>query len=134
MNGSDVNVDAAIFGNVSEDELVQMGTGLFLHFLHDDYVCKFRKMLTIEQFHTSELAQIYTKQYVDEPLSYQSALFSMLTEGGVLGVGDADIMALQFYAPLYMLLTLCDRQPEREVEALKLLERHIRQFNKVYQV
>jgi len=134
MNGSDVNVDAAIFGNVSENELVQMGVGLFLYFLHDDYVCRFRKMLTIEQFHNSELAQIYTKQYVDEPLSYQTVLLSILITGGILEGDDANVMALQFYAPLYMLLTLCDRQPEREAEALKLLERHIRQFNKVYQI
>ncbi|WP_022761289.1 hypothetical protein [Butyrivibrio sp. AD3002] len=37
-----------------------------------------------------------------------------------------------FYAPIYMLLTICDREPEREEEALKTMEAHIRQFNKLY--
>lgn len=133
MNGSNVNIDAAIFSSVSEDDLVKMGIGLFTYFLHDEYVSKFRKMLTIEQFHNMELSQLYTKQYADNPLSYQSAMLTMLCAGGVLKQEDADIMALQFYAPLYMLLTLCDRQPEREAEALNLLERHIRQFNRIYQ-
>ena len=109
-----------------------MGIGLFSYFLHDEYVCRFRKMLTLEQFHDSELSQLYTKQYVDQPLSYQTAMFSMLCAGGLLRQEDAEVMALQFYAPLYMLLTLCDRHPEREEEALKLLEQHIRQFNGAY--
>jgi hypothetical protein len=88
-------------------------------------------MPTIEQFRDSDLSQLYTKQYADDPLSYQSAMLTMLCLEGVLRQEDADIMALQFYAPLYMLLTLCDRQPEREAEALQLLERHIRQFNRI---
>lgn len=32
----------------------------------------------------------------------------------------------------YMLLTVCDREPEREQEALELMEKHIRQFDKLY--
>ncbi len=45
---------------------------------------------------------------------------------------NASIMTIHFYAPIYMLLTLCDREPERENEALRLLEEHIRQFDKLY--
>ena len=90
-------------------------------------------MLTLEQFQNEELAKLFSNQYVDDPLSYQGAVFGMLCDGGVLKSGDMDVMAMQFYAPIYMLLTLCDRQPEREPEALELLERHIRQFSRVYQ-
>jgi len=133
MDGNDVNADATIFSDVSEDDLVKMGMGLFSYFLHDEYVCKFRKMLTIEQFHNKELSQLYTKQYTDNPLEYQSAMLAMLCFGGVLKQENPDVMALQFYAPIYMLLTLCDRHPEREEEALKFLEQHIRQFNRIYQ-
>ncbi|MBQ8731128.1 MAG: TetR/AcrR family transcriptional regulator [Lachnospiraceae bacterium] len=133
MHGSDVNADAGIFSSISEDKLVEMGVGLFSYFLHDEYVCKFRKMLTIEQFHNSELSQLYTKQYIDEPLSYQSAMLAMLTGAGVLSLEDSHIMALHFYSPIYMLLTLCDRHPERESEAIELLKQHIKQFNKIYQ-
>ena len=102
------------------------------YFLHDDYVCRFRKMLTIEQFHDTELAALYTKQYNDDPLSYQSQILSVLGICGLFRPANADIMALHFYAPLYLLLTLCDREPEREPEALRLLEQHIKQFNLIY--
>lgn len=132
INGNDTKNDADIFSSVSEDTLIQMGIGLFQYFLHDDYASKFRKMLTIEQFHNTELSLLYSKQYVDEPLSYQSELLALLSAKGFLKQADSSIMALHFYAPIYMLLTLCDRQPEREKEALKLIEQHIRQFNHLY--
>ena len=132
MNGNNATADAMVFSDVSEDGLVQMGVGLFMYFLHDEYAQKFRKMLTIEQFHNSELAEMFTKQYADEPLNYQSAMFSMLCADGVLKEFNPDVMALQFYAPIYMILTICDRQPQREGELVTLLENHIRQFSKIY--
>lgn len=132
MNGSNPATDADIFSAVSEDTLIQMGIGLFSYFLHDDYVYRFRKMLTIEQFHDAELAALYTKQYTDNPLSYQSQILSMLGACGLFLETNTDVMALHFYAPLYLLLTLCDREPEREPEALRLLEQHIKQFNLIY--
>lgn len=132
MNGNDSRSDAETFACVSEDELVHMGLGLFGYFLHDEYVCKFRKMLTVEQFHNPDLSSLYSKQYIDEPLAYQGAIFAMLSANGLFRPSDFSVTALHFYAPIYMMLTVCDRQPEREAEALKLIENHIRQFNRLY--
>lgn len=127
MNGRDPFADIGMLAEISEDALVRSVAGLFQYFLHDETVAKFRKMLTIEQFHDKALAQLYTGQYVDAPLHHQALLLGMLFPGK-----DADIMALHFYAPLYLLLTLCDRHPEREKEALGTLEKHVRQFNRLY--
>lgn len=132
MNGNNVESDGMLFTEITEDKLVEIGTSLFLHFLHDDYECRFRKMLTIEQFKDTELATLYTQQYIDAPLLYQSGLFEMITANGKLQGEEPKIMAMQFYAPIYMMLTLCDRDPGREAEALQLIESHIRQFNKIY--
>ena len=132
ISGEDAVSDAEVYSDIGEDELVRMATGLFLYFLHDEYAQKFRKMLTIEQFRDSELAHLLTKEYADDPLSYQSAMFSMLCEKGVLRKYDPDVMALHFYAPIYFLLTVCDREPQREKESTELLKRHIRQFSRIY--
>ncbi|MBE6845151.1 MAG: TetR/AcrR family transcriptional regulator [Ruminococcus sp.] len=132
MNGNDAAVDAGIFSAVSEDGLVEMGVGLFRFFLHDGYTQKFRKMLTIEQFNNPELAELFTKQYIDDSLKYQSAMFAILCENDVLKGADPYIMALQFHSPIYMLLTMCDREPHREAEFTTLLEQHIRQFSRLY--
>lgn len=65
-------------------------------------------------------------------MSDQGMLLGLLVAQGLLVTDDVPIMTLHFYAPIYMLLTVCDREPEREPEALELMEKHIRQFDKLY--
>ena len=132
IDGSNAGADAMVFAAASEDGLVQMGMSLFAFFLHDEYTRKFRKMLTVEQFRNPELAQLLSRQYIDDSLKYQCAMFDMLCKNGMMNGEDPYVMALQFHAPIYTLLTICDREPEREPEMLALLERHIRQFRKIY--
>ncbi len=132
ISGTDASVDAEIYKHISEVQLIDLGKNLFLYFLHDDYTRRFRKMLTIEQFHDKKLADAYMKQYVDDPLSYQGMLLGIMSAAGILQTDNVEIMTLHFYAPIYMLLTVCDREPKREKEALKTLEAHIREFNRLY--
>ena len=132
INGTDAAADAGIYKSLPEDQLLKLGREFFLYYLHDDYNRKFRKMLTLEQFHDAELAKVYSKLYVDDPLSYQGMLFGFMVTAGVLKTDNVQIMTLHFYAPIYYLLTICDREPKREKEALKLLDEHIRQFDRLY--
>ena len=132
INGSNAAADSEIYKNMSEEHLLGLGRRFFLYFLHDDYNKRFRKMLTIEQFHDKELADIYTKLYVDDPLAYQSMLLGMVTQAGLLKTDNVEIMTLHFYAPIYFLLTICDRDPSREEQALKTLDEHIKQFDRLY--
>jgi AcrR family transcriptional regulator len=132
INGLEAGTDRDKFAAVSEEQLIQIGKRLFLYFLRDEYIRKFRKLLTLEQYHSKELGALFTKQYADEPLAYQGALFGLLAQAGVLKPEAPQIMAMHFYAPIFLLLTLCDRQPEREQEALCVLEKHIQQFGRIY--
>ena len=132
INGTDPSKDAKVYEHMDEDHLVQLGNNLFLYYLHDSYTKRFRKMLTLEQFKDKELAKVYSRQYFDNPLSYQGMLLGLLVAQGLLVTDDVPIMALHFYSPIYMLLTVCDREPEREKEALELMKKHIRQFDKLY--
>lgn len=132
INGSDAVADAEIYKELPEEQLLKLGRQFFLYFLHDDYNQKFRKMLTLEQFHDEDLARIYSRIYVDDPLSYQGMLFGFMVTSGILKTDNVQIMTLHFYAPIYYLLTICDREPDREPEALKLLDDHIKQFDRIY--
>ena len=132
IDGTDPAAYAEVYKNMDEDHLVKLGTDLFKYYLHDSYTRRFRKMLTIEQFQDKDLARVYSQQYFDMPLSYQGMLLGLLVSQGLLVTENVPIMTLHFYAPIYMLLTVCDREPEREQEALKLMEEHIRQFDKLY--
>ena len=132
INGTDPAADAEVYKSMSEDHLIKLGNDLFAYFLHDSYTKRFRKMLTLEQFKDKDLARVYSEQYFDRPLSYQGMLLGLLVAQGLLVTENVPIMTLHFYAPIYLLLTVCDREPDREPEALKLLEEHIRQFDKLY--
>jgi len=132
MDGRDTEKDQLLYIDTSEDATVKRSLELFLYFLHNDNERKFRKLLTLEQFGNKDLAAVYAKQYVDFPLAYQSSLFGFMAGTGVTIPEDPQIMALQYYAPVYFYLRVCDRQPEREAEALAMLERHFRQFIRLY--
>ena len=132
INGTNPTADAEVYRSMDEDHLIKLGNDLFAYFLHDSYTKRFRKMLTLEQFKDKDLARVYSEQYFDRPLSYQGMLLGLLVAQGLLVTENVPIMTLHFYAPIYMLLTVCDREPEREQEALKLMEEHIRQFDKLY--
>ena len=132
INGSDAAADAGIYKSLPEDQLLKLGREFFLYYLHDDYNRKFRKMLTLEQFHDKDLATVYSKLYVDDPLSYQGMLFGFMVTAGVLKTDNVQVMTLHFYSPIYFMLTICDREPDREPEMLKLLDEHIKQFDRLY--
>ena len=132
INGTDAAADSGIYKTLSEDQLLKLGREFFLYYLHDDYNRKFRKMLTLEQFHDKDLAKVYSKLYVDDPLSYQGMLFGFLVMSGVLQADNVQVMTLHFYSPIYFMLTICDREPDREPEMLKLLDEHIKQFDRLY--
>ena len=132
ISGTDPTADAEVYKNMDEEHLIKLGNDLFRYYLHDSYTKRFRKMLTLEQFQDQELARVYSQQYFDMPLSYQGMLLGLMVSQGLLVTGNVPIMTLQFYAPIYMLLTVCDREPSREQEALELLKGHIRQFDQLY--
>lgn len=132
MNGINPEQDIELFHNISEDQLVEMGIGLFLYFLHDPYMSKFRKLLTMGQYQDPKLASLYADQYVDAPLTYQGQMFHLLTQIGVLKTENPQIMALHFYAPMYLLLISCESHPEKEEEILEMAKEHIKQFNRLY--
>ena len=134
IDGSDAKADVSVYKNISTEQLYLIGEQLFLFFVHDEYTKMYRKMLTIEQFKNPVLAAEFSKQYYDEAISYQSKLFAMLAESGVFSIVDYEVMAVQFFSPIYVMITICDRQPERESEMLNLLKRHIDQFAKIYQM
>ena len=55
-----------------------------------------------------------------------------MVTAGVLKTENVQVMTLHFYAPIYFMLTVCDREPDREAEMLKLLDEHIKQFDRLY--
>ncbi len=132
LDGRAGEKDGPFYAQIGVDELVRFGRDLFLHYLHDEYASKFRRMLTLTQFTNRELGDVFAERYFNAPLAYQQSAFAALAGAGRLAAEDARTMALHYYAPLFLLTNLCDRQPDMETQALQMLENHVRQFVRIY--
>ena len=118
--------------DMTPDAAVQMIQGQLRYILHDPAISRARKMLTIEQFQNPELAKLQTRQNYEDVLRYFTGLVGFLIRQGALTEDNPEIMAAQLCLPITVWLGLCDREPEREQEVMGLVERHIRQFFRIY--
>lgn len=124
-------IDACSLPQTS-DAVVSMIKEQIRYIIHDSYIRKARKMLVIEQFRNSEIAKLQTKQNYSDIMRYFTELVRYLIQNGALAEEDPEIMAAQLCLPISIWINLCDREPERESEVMELVEKHIRQFFRIY--
>ena len=122
-------------GNLPQtsDDAVKMIQGQIRYIIHDRSISSARKMLVIEQFRNQEIAKLQTKQNYTDIMRYFEELMKYLIQNGALAEEDPEIMAAQLCLPISVWINLCDREPERESEVMSLVEKHIRQFFRIYQ-
>ena len=95
----------------------------FLHWTEEEFSSRFRKMLTLEQYRDSEMAQLYQKYLATGPVDYMAAIFRGLTDSEEA----AQHLALEFYGPMFLLYSVSDSGAEQE-QVLSLLDAHIDRF------
>ncbi len=134
IDGNNPNKDVNVYKQISTEELYNIGKELFIYFTTDEFTKMYRKMLTLGQYEDSDIAREYSQLYYDDCIEYQKRLFAMLASFGAFREADYEIMAIHFFTPIYTLITLYDRQPEREKELLDILRRHIEQFVLLYKL
>ncbi len=129
---SESDRDVAVFTEISEDALAEKVRSIFAYSLHDETVARFRRMMTIEQFRNPELAQLYTKRYIDRMVDYHAGIFKGLISAGRIRNEDPETLSVMYVSPIITLLGVCDRQPEKEAECLKKLDAHVRLFFRTF--
>ena len=129
---TDSEQDVIVFENITVDDLVLKVKSLIEYSLHDEYVSRFRRMMTIEQFRSPELSELYSRRYVNQIHDYHSGLFTKMIAAGVLADEDPVILAMMYDAPILVMLGECDRHPEKEEEYMEKLEAHVRLFYKTF--
>ena len=117
---------------LTAEAAAQMIQGQIRYILHDPHISRARKMLVLEQFRSSELAKLQTKQNYTDVMRYFTGLIRQLIRRGVLAGEDPEIMAAQLCLPVSAWINLCDREPDREADIMELVGRHVQQFFRVY--
>ncbi len=123
-----VKQDIPVFTEITEDALFEKVRQIFEYSLHNEAISRFRRMMTIEQFRSPELAALYTGRYVDRIVAYHAGIFRALIAAGEIAAEDPEALALMYVAPVVTLIGVCDRQPEREQECLEKLKNHVQLF------
>ena len=128
--------DIPVFTEITADALFEKVRQIFEYSLHNETISRFRRMMTIEQFRSPELAALYSRRYVERVLDYHAGIFRALIAAG--GIGDLhpekaeaevpDTLAMMYVSPVLTLIGICDRQPERESECLEKLQNHVQLF------
>ena len=117
--------DISVFTGITVDALFEKVRQIFEYTLHNETIHNFRRMMTIEQFRSPELAALYSKRYVERMIDYHAGIFRALITVGEIPAEDPDTLAMMYVAPVLMLIGVCDRQPEREGECLEKLKSHV---------
>ena len=123
-----VTQDIPAFTEITADALFEKVRQIFEYSLHDETISRFRRMMTIEQLRSPELAALYSRRYVERVVDYHAGIFRALIAAGEIPAEDPDALAMMYVAPVLTLIAICDRQPEREAECLAALEAHVRLF------
>lgn len=132
MPSGDVQRVAEQYMHMSEELLVSVAKGCYLFFLNDEVARKFRQMLTIEQYRSSKAGAMFKAFFIEDVLTFQTHLFEIMIQMGGFKPCDPHVMAMQFYAPIFLMLTLYDNQEEKKEEGISILEKHVRQFARIY--
>ena len=96
------------YENVSLDDLVEYSKSMFEYWTEDDFASSFRKMLTIEQFRSEEMQNLYQQYLVAGPASYVKDLFESI------GIVNAKDKAVRFYAVMHFYYSLYDGAEDKK--------------------
>lgn len=116
----------------SLEELETMTMRMVRFTVHDETVVKTRKMLTIEQFRDERARELATKYFLTGLKDMFTPLIAGMMDKGLLHRDDPAMLAFAYTAPISALIHLCDREPEKNDEALTQIEAFIQHFIKGY--
>ncbi|MBP1561527.1 MAG: TetR/AcrR family transcriptional regulator [Oscillospiraceae bacterium] len=116
----------------SMEELINLALKKIEFTLHDPMINKVRRMLTMEQFRSRRIALLATKYNLDSVQGLYQRIFQAMMDNGIMRKGDPALLSMSFAAPVSLLIQMCDREPEREQEAMERIEEYFRYFADEY--
>ena len=90
------------YQNVSLDDFVEYSKSMFEYWTEDDFASSFRKMLTIEQFRSEEMQNLYQQYLVSGPAEYVKDLFKNMK------IKNPEENAVKFYANMFFYYSMYD--------------------------
>ena len=90
------------YQKVSVEDFVGYSKSMFEYWTEDDFASSFRKMLTIEQFRSEEMQNLYQQYLVSGPAEYVKDLFKNME------IKNPQEKAVKFYANMFFYYSMYD--------------------------
>ena len=90
------------YQNVSVEDFVGYSKSMFEYWTEEDFASSFRKMLTIEQFRSEEMQNLYQRYLVSGPAEYVKDLFKNME------IKNPEETAVKFYANMFFYYSVYD--------------------------
>ena len=125
--GVKYEIQPEAYKNQSVEKMMDFTIAQFFFWTKDDFASDFRKMLTLEQYRNTEMAELYSQCIVAGPVAYMEDIFRELIQNGVLKEENPRQLAVEYYAPLFLLINMFDKSGEDEDYAT-ILCNHTKHF------
>ncbi len=106
------------------EQIKRYSQAQFQYWTEEEFPSGFRKMLTLEQYGSAEMAALYQQYLGSGPVGYLEDLFGALCPAHPVPPRQ---LALAFYGPMYLLISLYDAAQEKSAIVLSA-QQHIGQF------
>ncbi len=124
----DVEDYKIIKNNQKTLNIEKLSIDIFKYLLHDSFVSKVRKMLSIEMYKNPQAMQFYVEKFIHNPMTKQQKIIDYY---GLSKFGDLKVLSTIFYSPILLAVKLYDADPEKEDELINLLKNSYKQLEKI---
>lgn len=106
----------------------KLSIDIFKYLLHDTFVLKVRKMLSIEMYKNPQAMQYYVEKFIENPMTKQQEIIEYY---GLGKFSDLKVLSTIFYSPILLAVKLYDADPKKEDELIELLKNSYKQLEKI---
>ena len=96
--------------------------------IDSEMIRKMRKFVTLEQYRNEFFSECATKYQITNHIEIYTPIFKHLMDAGIMIKGNPEILALEFIAPVTLMIQRYDREPDKKDEILKMIEEHMDVF------
>ena len=115
------------YEKASLDDFVEYSKSMFEYWTEDDFASSFRKMLTIEQFRSEEMQNLYQQYLASGPAEYVKDLFKNMK------IKNPEENAVKFYANMFFYYSMYDGAADKtkvKCQFEQMLDRIVEEMKK----
>ncbi len=116
------------YSKISWENFRHFALAQFDFWTKDPFASLFRKMLVLEQFKDAEMGNFLHACLTSGPVNYVKDIFKTMISNGILKKSDPELLAIEFYSPLYLLVHFPEDERAQQ-KRRRQLEKWIQQFH-----